>query len=288
VGLLAKIAGNTRLFHIEADALGSPRAVIDPTRSASGMVVWRWELPGEAFGNDRPDEDPDGDGIAFVFDLRYPGQQYDSATGFNYNYFRDYDPGVGRYVQSDPIGLNGGMSTYGYVFSNSLTLIDPFGLQDGPGFSDQINQLGTRIDNEANYTSYFENRFPNTIAGAKAVFTKRIKEKVCKQLSGQPQTVSGLTGGGEDIDIKPNMARFGDKPQGIYERNVAIGRFELKTTDINVSWDNASTMCSTCFYWSSQMYVLENTGDDRLRSFFAERQVVMGRWNFNGRACCDR
>jgi RHS repeat-associated protein len=102
--------------------------VIDPTRGASGTVVWRWELPGEAFGNDRPNEDPDGDGIAFVFDLRYPGQQYDSATGFNYNYFRDYDPGVGRYVQSDPIGLAGGISTYGYVSGNPMTGIDPMGL----------------------------------------------------------------------------------------------------------------------------------------------------------------
>jgi RHS repeat-associated protein len=92
-------------------------------------VVWRWELPGEAFGNDRPDKDPDGDGIAFVFDLRYPGQQYDSASGFNYNYFRDYDPSTGRYVQSDPIGLAGGISTYGYVGGNPLSNIDPLGLE---------------------------------------------------------------------------------------------------------------------------------------------------------------
>jgi RHS repeat-associated protein len=97
-------------------------------------VVWRWELPGEAFGNDRPNEDPDGDGIAFVFDLRYPGQQYDSATGFSYNYFRDYEPGIGRYVQSDQIGLLGGVTTYSYANSNPFTVIDRYGLAgDCPG-----------------------------------------------------------------------------------------------------------------------------------------------------------
>lgn len=56
--------------------------------------------------------------------MRYPGQQYDSATGFNYNYFRDYEPATGRYPQPDAIGLDGGISTYGYGGGNPLESVD--------------------------------------------------------------------------------------------------------------------------------------------------------------------
>ncbi len=115
-----------KLHYIQADALGTPRVIVDPVRD---VAVWRWDLNGEAFGDSAPNQDPDGDATPFVFDLRFPGQRYDSVTGLNYNYFRDYDPSVGRYTQSDPIGLDGGISTYGYVGGNPLNAIDPFGLQ---------------------------------------------------------------------------------------------------------------------------------------------------------------
>jgi RHS repeat-associated protein len=119
--------------------------VVDPTRGASGTAVWTWDLTGEAFGNTAPNQDPDGDATNFVFDMRFPGQRYDAASGLSYNYFRDYDPSTGRYVQSDPIGLAAGISTYGYVAGSPLGAVDPYGLSDRRWW-DAAGQFGDWMD----------------------------------------------------------------------------------------------------------------------------------------------
>ena len=59
--------------------------------------------------------------------IRFPGQYFDQETGLHYNYFRTYNPGTGRYVESDPVGLAGGINTYGYAFQNPLVYYDPDG-----------------------------------------------------------------------------------------------------------------------------------------------------------------
>jgi RHS repeat-associated protein len=105
------------------DHLGTPRAI---TRPADNAVVWKWDNT-DPFGANLPSENPSGLG-AFSYNLRFPGQYYDVETGTRYNARRDYDPALGRYIQSDPIGLNGGINTYAYVNGNPLNLVDPFGL----------------------------------------------------------------------------------------------------------------------------------------------------------------
>ena len=130
VGLIDGAGAAQRLLYIEPDHLGSPRAVIDPVRN---RAVWKWDIKGEAFGHSAPNEDPDLDSTRFVFDMRFPGQRYDSASRLHYNYYRDgYDAAVGRYTQSDPIGLAGGINTYLYALGSPLLRVDPMGLQAIP------------------------------------------------------------------------------------------------------------------------------------------------------------
>jgi RHS repeat-associated protein len=114
--------GYARLMFIHGDHLGTPRFVTDE----SGQIVWSASyLP---FGKATVDEDADGDGTAYSLNLRFPGQYHDAESGFHYNYFRDYDPLTGRYLQSDPIGLRGGLNTFTYAVANPLRFTDPLGL----------------------------------------------------------------------------------------------------------------------------------------------------------------
>jgi RHS repeat-associated protein len=93
------------------------------------QTVWRSGPLDEPFGNALPEEDPDGDGQAFTLNLRFPGQYFDQETNSHYNYYRDnYFPYLGRYGQSDPIGLEGGINGYAYVDNSPLMYSDPKGL----------------------------------------------------------------------------------------------------------------------------------------------------------------
>lgn len=108
------------VYYVLPDHLATPRAIKDQ----AGAVVWRWTS--DAFGNGVANENPLG-GTQFAFNQRFPGQQFDTETGLYYNNARYYDPQVGRYITSDPLGLAGGMGTYSYANLSPTTVYDDSG-----------------------------------------------------------------------------------------------------------------------------------------------------------------
>lgn len=119
----AAVSNPPRTLYLQVDHLGSPRRAKD----AAGVVQWSWDSDG--YGRTAANEDPDGDGKKTIINLRFPGQYYDQESGLHYNWNRYYSPRLGRYISSDPIGLEGGANTYGYAGGNPLSFIDPLGLR---------------------------------------------------------------------------------------------------------------------------------------------------------------
>jgi len=115
-----QVLGATFYFH--TDHLGTPQVVSDVNQE----VVWHGGQ--EPFGENTPSVE------LVEQNLRFPGQYFDQENNLRYNYFRNYDPGLGRYVQSDPIGLAGGLNTFIYAGSSPLMYIDPIGLATQFGF----------------------------------------------------------------------------------------------------------------------------------------------------------
>lgn len=108
------------IYYVVCDHLGRPARMIgedgawvwDVIYSPFGAVSYIWENPA-------------------VMNLRFPGQWFQLESGLAYNWHRHYDASIGRYLQSDPIGLAGGINTYGYVGGNPLAWVDKFGLAIG-------------------------------------------------------------------------------------------------------------------------------------------------------------
>jgi RHS repeat-associated protein len=117
-------AAAAQIYYIQTDHLNTPRLIADQ----AGNTVWRNDNT-EPFGDSVPNEDPNNTGNVFDFPLGLSGYYRDRETGTFYAKLRDaYDPVTGRFPESDPIGLRGGINTYAYVRSNPLGFIDPDGL----------------------------------------------------------------------------------------------------------------------------------------------------------------
>ena len=133
--------GTPTLYFIHTDQLGTPQKI---TNTAVAVV---WDGQFDPFGN--PVSGSGGANWGSVnwgsfnwgatgpslslTNLRFPGQYFDGESSLNQNWNRDYDRSVGRYLQSDPVGFEGGWNTYAYVRSRPLLLADPEGDQGIPG-----------------------------------------------------------------------------------------------------------------------------------------------------------
>ena len=102
---------------LHTDHLGTP--ILATTKEGQTS----WKAIAESFGSTQIIEQD------IEVNLRFPGQYFDAETGTYYNFHRDYRPNAGRYLQEDPIGLEGGINLFAYVNNNPLLLIDSFGLK---------------------------------------------------------------------------------------------------------------------------------------------------------------
>ncbi len=130
---LAQVDSGEVLSYLHTDHLGTPRYATN----ASGVQVWHWDS--DAFGVGAPS------GSATV-NLRFAGQYWDDESGLHYNWNRYYDPTTGRYISSDPIGLAGGLNTYGYALANPIMYTDPEGLLVDCRAGDLSDVFGDRAD----------------------------------------------------------------------------------------------------------------------------------------------
>ncbi len=124
------------LYYIHTDQLGTPQKMTD----GSANIVW--DNLSDPFGNAVPAQGMNWGTANWgsfnwavtmlsLSNLRFPGQYFDGETNLHYNLNRDYDPSTGRYFESDPIGLNGGINVYAYAGANPMTFDDPLGLTPG-------------------------------------------------------------------------------------------------------------------------------------------------------------
>jgi RHS repeat-associated protein len=122
------------VYYIHTDQLGTPQKMTD----GSANIVW--DNVSDPFGNAVATQGTSWDAANWgsfnwawtmlsLSNLRFPGQYFDGETRLNQNWNRDYDPATGRYVQSDPTGLMGGVNSYAYASGNPVNKIDAEGLQ---------------------------------------------------------------------------------------------------------------------------------------------------------------
>ena len=128
---IAAVYPGNRIIYLVTDHQNKPRRGIDATTQ---QIVWSWDP--DAFGVLQPAA---GLTNGVEMNLRFPGQYYDIQSGLYYNHNRYYNPELGRYMEPDPIGLEGGLNPYSYVSNNPVNNVDLTGLMYGMSDGDMGN-----------------------------------------------------------------------------------------------------------------------------------------------------
>jgi RHS repeat-associated protein len=205
------------LVYLHTDQIGLPQKITD----AMQAVVW--DRVQDPFGRQVSLTSSGGIDTA----LRFPGQQADPDAGFAYNYFRDYDPTLGRYVQADPIGLAGGINPYAYAKSNPIRFTDELGL-DPDGY-------GTGSADYPYYPGVFDVFIPGTPANDAFVHSvlqlfKKI-EKACSS-NDKPCPPCRLKDG-TIVAVGAIAYRFDKLPSSVIQHGIAGSHLNLYKANQN-------------------------------------------------------
>ena len=172
------------MYPIATDQVGLPKAIFDET----GQAVWRADHT--LWGSVLSTRCAANDAAGIDSTLRFPGQWADEESGLSYNLHRYYDPDIGQYLSPDPIGLEGGLRTQGYVETPNAW-VDPLGLakcpvreingtkihgtgqKDGTPGHDQLSELiANKLAMSGKFTDVYLNRSYN-FANGKGVSIRR-------------------------------------------------------------------------------------------------------------------
>jgi len=182
---IALVDVNTgEMFYFLNDSLGTPQMLTDSTNT----VVWEgvYKPFGEAEVNPNS---------SVACNFRFPGQYYDQETGLHYNYFRYYDPAIGRYLTPDPIGLAGmDPNLYGYVQNNPINLIDPLGLYLSPSQKAKVS-IASGIGSALGYAVGTLAGAPNLGSAFGGLLASAIAAKSMEGSTWQDVAKSAISGG---------------------------------------------------------------------------------------------